>query len=463
MFSFCIRSLTLAFIVLYTAVSIVVSLNRFWQYQSFYFDFGIFDRAIWQVSRLELPLVDHINISEKDIIIFADHFNPSIFLLSPLFWATDRSEILLIAQSAAVGFSAVVGYLIAKHKIKNKVAILALIVAYLGYVGLQNALISDFHEATVAVLPLMIIFWSVFNKKWKWYFVSLFILLGFKETFAGLGIGIGFFILLYDKKNFKVALATILVSFIWALLVIKLLIPIFSGGIYLYQPKTLPSNTNEFLDKVFIPDLKWKTVLYSYLTFGFLPLLDLSILPAIFQDFFIRFIFTDGKGQDLGMHYNALLSVLLFIGALNAIVKLEKSRFKFIVPYWALVVIFTVITLHRFILHGPLGLFYNPVFYEQNARVEYVNKFVKNFPNGGLIMTQNDLAVRLTHQKVKLLRENYREINPDHIIFNLTPGQNPNSFFPLTYERAVSLKNVLLSDKGYRVRKFGDELYIFSK
>lgn len=71
---------TYLFIGFYTLLALAVSLGRFWQFQSFYYDFGIFDSAIWKVAHFQAPIINHINFAGVDRIIFADHFNPSIFL-----------------------------------------------------------------------------------------------------------------------------------------------------------------------------------------------------------------------------------------------------------------------------------------------------------------------------------------------------------------------------------------------
>lgn len=448
-------------LLIYLTSAISVSVNRYWQYQTFYFDFGIFDSALWKVSRFQLPFVDHVDFGDKNILILADHFSPSIFLLSPLYFFTDRREIMLIAQAVAVVVSAYVGFIIASNLLKNKLAPLALMVAFLGYVGIQNAIISDFHQDTVAILPLMALFWAIFQKRWKVYFLFLIIFLGFKESFAGLGVTIGLYLAVNDRKNIKIALATILISLLWGALTVGYIIPLLSKGVYLYLPKDLPSTFPEVISRFTIP-LRLKAVFYSYLTFAFLPIFNLSILPSIFENLFERYVLSN-RGSDLGMHYNATLAVFMFIGALQTLILIERKSNKNILSILAVLMVFIVIILHQFILRGPLALSYNRVFYEQNDRVKYVDLFVENFPKNGLIMTQNDLAVRLTHQDVKLLRKDYQKMNPDFIILNLTPGQNPNSFFPLSYEEAKILKDSLLLNPNYTLKKYTDEQYIFSK
>ncbi|EKD90452.1 MAG: hypothetical protein ACD_31C00005G0078 [uncultured bacterium] len=447
-------------ITLYTIVAITVSLNRYWQYQSFYFDFGIFDSAIWRVSRFELPLVDHPHFDLEKKIIFADHFNPSLFLLSPLYWITDRREVLLLVQSFFVGLSAFIGYKISIKIVKNKLIILALIISYLGYVGMQNALISDFHEATILTLPLMVLFWAVLNKKWLIYFISLFIILGLKETFAGLGVGLALFLLIYNRKYWKYSLLTLLLSITWALISTRIIIPYFSDNNYFYQPVTEKGN---IIANLFYPDTKLKTIFYTYLSFGFLPILDLSLLPAILEHFLERFVLSSDKRWDLGLHYNAPLASLMFISSIFAVSFLEKRLHTKYLTVYGIFIILAVLFLHRFHLRGPLGLFFNPVFYEQNQKIAYVDRLINQSPKNGLIMTQNDLALRLSHTNVMLLRKEYEKIKPNYVILNLTPGQNPNSFYPLSYEDAIMLKDRLLEDSAYNYRSLTEYQFIFER
>jgi len=459
-----LNSLTVLFIILYTIASATVSLNRYWQHQTAYYDFGVIDKAIWEVSRFREPLVDHHDLGDKNISIFASHFSPSVFLLSPLYWLTDKAEALLFAQSLLAGIGAYIGYLLARRQIKSKIAIFALIFSFLGYVGLQNGLISEFHDTTLSVLPLMVIFWSIFQKKWVLYFISLIILLGLKESFAGLGVGIGLYILIKDRSQIKIALSTILISLLWGYLALKIIIPYYSGGFYLYESSSLPGDPVNFLRAFFEPEMKVKTIFYSFLTFGFLPVFNPAILPAIFENFLERFVLSPFSSRwDLGLHYNTPLSPLMFIGALGVFQILEKMKKRRVVILLSIFMILSTFILHRFILRGPLGLFYHPVFYEQNKYSQYVDEFLEKVPKEGVIYTQNSLAGRLAHFNVKTFRKDYKTINPDHIILDLTDGQTENSFSPLRHAQVVELKNSLLKDPNYKLEKYGNELYVFSK
>src|SRR5438045_3174651 len=136
--------IALGITVLYALAGSIVSVIRYWQYEVFHYDFGIFDRAIWSVSQFSPPITHHIVFGEK--LIFADHFSPSIFLLSPFYWIFPKSEMLLIVQATAIAASGFILYLLGKNITKNSWYAIAIMLCYFLFVGLQNAIITDFHE-----------------------------------------------------------------------------------------------------------------------------------------------------------------------------------------------------------------------------------------------------------------------------------------------------------------------------
>ena len=85
---------------------------RFNQLQVFYYDFGIFARIIWLLSRFRKPLVNHYVLGK--ILFLADHFNPSLVILVPLFWVTNQVSALLVIQALATVLTGVFLYKIFK-------------------------------------------------------------------------------------------------------------------------------------------------------------------------------------------------------------------------------------------------------------------------------------------------------------------------------------------------------------
>lgn len=445
---------------LFILAGILVSLNRYWQYEVFYYNFGVFDQAIWKVSRLQAPVIEHVLVGGK--WIFADHFNPSILLLSPLYWITDRSEILLIVQALFAGLAGLVLYKIGLEVLKDKILSLGILVCYLFFVGIQNAVITDFHEITVMTLPLSLVLWTVIKKKVVSYFIFLFLALGFKESTFLLGAGIGVFIYFYNKQWRKIAFTTVAVSLLWGFLSIKVLIPYFSEGVYIHAP-SLPSG---FIDKVVAlvdHPLKRETLFYSFLSFGFLPFFAPTFWFAIVQDYAMRFIplYVDTRWT-LGLHYNSTSSVLLAfssifgLAALKKIKKISRRLYVFV----AFLVIDSIV-LFRFILHGPFLLAINPDFYKHTGDFSFLDNLIKKIPQNASIMTQNNLATRFTHQKVFLLRPEYENYNPDYILIDVRDGQNPNNFL-FSRKAEQTLKN-LQKDSKYSLEYSTKYQFIFKK
>lgn len=445
-------------IFLYVLGASLVSLNRYWQFNAFWYELGLYSEAIWKVSRLHLPTIEQFG----GRVIFADHFNPSLYLYSPIYWFTDKAEALLVAQAVTVGLSAWVAYLIGRRVLKNRLALYALLVAYLGFVGLQNALYTDFHDTTVATLFVMLVFFCIFNKKWPWFFVFLFVVLGFKENMPGLGVGIGLFLIIRKDRNIKVGLLTILVSILWYFWATKVVIPYFSGGTFAYEV-TKYTSIWETLKAFFIPfNLKARTIFLSLATFGFVPIFNPSLWPAILEHYSERFVFSNAATRwDLGFHYNATISPLFFISSLSFFSFLEKKK-PLIVSVWSVFIIFSVIFLHRFYLHGPLMLATHPAFYQETKNAKFMADFFEVIPKDGLIMTQNNIAAHLSQYKVRLLDfVNFNRINPDIVALDLRGGQNANNFFPSNYDDAKRLAHMLFLNSKYSKFQLTSDQFIF--
>lgn len=447
---------------LYVIAATLVSLNRYWQIDAFWFDFGIFDQTVWKLAHFKLPLVPAL-APPLGKAFWADHFNPSVILLVPLYWLTSASEVLLVAQAVFVGLSALVAYALCRKLVKNSLVRIALLTAYLGFVGMQNALYTDVHNIVFATLPLMLALWALYNRRWRWYWVFLLLTLGFQESLASIGVGLGLFLLLKRGGNKKVGWITILVSGLWALLVMKIVIPYFNHGPYRFGP-TFPETAGEWFTNFFIPaNLKLRTLVLTFTTFGFLPLFAVATWPLIIQQFLERFVLnTAATRWDLGFHYNAILSPIMFLGALEVILWLQtKPKLSRLLPYWAGITIFAVIFLHRFYLHGPLMLATHPVFYDQTRRAEFLRNFVRQIPTTGLVMTQNNFAAYLKQANVILLSQDINNLKPDVVALDMRPGQNANNFYPLTPGDVLKLQQQLELDPHYTKTSITDSQLIY--
>lgn len=452
----------LIFCLLFAIAGSLISLHRFWQYEVFLYDFGIYDQAIWKIAHFQAPIIEHIVISGK--WIFADHFTPSLWLLAPLYWFTDKSEILFIAQAVCVSLSGFMLFLIGRKITKNDLFSLVILLCYFLFAGLQNAVIIDFHEVTIATLFFILTYFFLLRKQYLLYAVFLLITLGFKESNFLLGIGIGISVFFIDKKLWKLALATCIFSLVYGMTVMHLIIPFFSHDGYHYN-QSISANplaiATSFVDK----PVKLHTLFFSFASFGFLPLLSPAFYALLFQDFLVRFYpELQVTRWTLGLHYSALTAVIMGIGSLFSYSFLKKILRKQLLWYIFLGIIScNALFLYRFILHGSFGLAYNPVFYQHTKDFDFLNNMVKLIPKDASVMTQNNLIPHFTHQKVYLLLNDgyFSRIQPDYVLFDIRDGQGANNLWGTSDIQAI-LRTIRNDPHYTNIYHQGDQ-YVFKK
>lgn len=411
-------------------------LNRFWQFEAFYFDHGIYDSALWNVAHFQIPIIDHLE--NGFISQFTDHFTPTMYLLTPLYWLTSAYEPLLILENFLVVSSAFVLFLIAKNRISNKLMVFVLILAYTLFIGLQNTIIANFHTELITVLTLSFTLLAIEKKKWFWYWVFLILTLGTKQNFAAIGTGLGIYVFFINKK---IGLLSIIFSLSYYFVATKLVIPN-----YLYNPSFNFSWNS----------MKTETIFTSLATFGFLPLGAITFLPAIFQDYITRFFFTSAARWDLGLHYNATLSVLLAYGAIITSSKIKHQTFVAI-----LIIILALGFHHKY--HGPLGLAFNGDFYKHTSEMNFLRNLLAQVPENKTVMTLNNLAPYLTHtNSVMLIKEKYWKYNPEIIVLDIRPGQAPSNHWPGNESLTNKINNQLSKDLNYRIIYQTNEQKIYS-
>lgn len=453
------RLIIYSFLLLYFIAASSVSLNRYWQYDAFWYDYGILDETIWRWSRFELPVIPSLAPPEGKLV-WSDHFNPTLILLAPLYWLTDQAEMTLIAQIASAVGAALIAYQISRKYVVSSLVRMALVFSFLGFVGMQNALYTDIHNVVFALVPITFTLWAIFEKRWKWYWVGVITTLGVQENMALVVLGLGLY-LFFSSKTRKIGLLTMCIAVVYGLIVMRLIIPYLNGGAYKYQPD-IPVVWYEWFTRFFSADLKTPTIFYTFFTFGGWPLLSIATYPLVIFHFLERFVLNSAATRwDLGFHYNALLSPIMFLGSLTTIIWLQKTRWKNWLPAWGGLTLITVFVLHRFVLHGPLMLATHPVFYEQTKRNTFITDFVTQIPTDGLLMTQNNLAAHFTHKKVTLLNLNIEYIKPDVVALDMRPGQNANNFHPLRYDEAKSLVASLSASSSYFANHVSDSELIF--
>ncbi|MBI5045099.1 MAG: DUF2079 domain-containing protein [Candidatus Levybacteria bacterium] len=444
---------------LFSLAGSLISLHQFWQYSVFFYDFGIFDMAIWRVAHFQAPIIEHFIHGGQWIL--GDHFNPTIFLLSPLYWITDRSEIILIAQACLFGLAGFILYLIGNKVTKNGWYSLTVLSCFFLFVGVQNAIITDFHEVSLSVIFFLLTFYAFLTKKKIWFWTFFFLFLGTKESNFAVGSALGLTLFLLDRKSYKRSFVVILSAIIYGLLVTKFAIPFFSQNSYSYG---VPISYNPFvyIEALFNNPQKIHTLFYSFASFGFLPLLSPVFYFLMLTEFLSRFYppFLT-ISWSMAFHYSGVTAAILGLSSMYAylvIKKIIQSRKVFIIL--CIAIFLNAVFLYRFVLRGPFGLFYNSAFYEHSKDFEFLNKPMKLIPPSASVATHNNLAVRFTHQNIHLLRSG--EIpNTDYVIIDARDGQNPNNFYGVS--NIQNTLNLMLQEKKYKIIYHEGDQYVFKR
>lgn len=447
--------------------SSAVSLHRFWQYDAQYYDFGIFDTALWKVAHFQPPIIDHFSKAGGKLI-FADHFSPAIFLLAPLYWLFPWSETILVAQAAIVTLSGLVLVLIVKRVLKSSLASFCVLATYFLYAGLQNALWWDFHEVTIATLPITLLFYFYISKNIRLHIALFIFCLLFKETLFAFGIGWAVFVFFNRKEWRSTAILFGVVSIAWYFATTQILIPYFRGEAYFYQiNQTALKSPSDWLAYIFTPFEKLKYAFQSMYSFGLTALFVPELSVVFLLHYLLRFLSDSPQRHTLGLHYNAEIAPVYAFAMILALQRIgvfckKNCGVKRAHLWIALVIVFNALLLYQFVTKGPFRLSYIPDFYKNTQNFVYLDRLRNQIPINATVAAQSNLASRLTHQEqLWILWEDYQEHQADYIFFDSRDGQNPNNYAGM--KNIAQMRERIAVDSNYSLVAKEDQAYLYKR
>ncbi|MGH9182013.1 MAG: DUF2079 domain-containing protein, partial [Acidimicrobiales bacterium] len=117
-----------AMVVAWIAVFAPLVWQRHSRFGSFSFDLGIFDQAVWLLSRP--PFGDGL-ITVRGLTVFGHHAEPALYLLAPFYWLGAGPQFLNMVQVVSMALGAVPLFLIARDRLGYGWIALPVCVAYL--------------------------------------------------------------------------------------------------------------------------------------------------------------------------------------------------------------------------------------------------------------------------------------------------------------------------------------------
>lgn len=219
------RMLTLCFFSLFLFLYLASSIFNHLFYNSYAYDLGIYVQGSWLISHLINPYSTILNNSK-----LADHFSIPYILISLPYRLFENPIYLLAVQAVSVIAGGIPVYLIAREKIKRQATVYLLTAYYFLQLGIVSAINFDFHVATLSVsfISWALYFW--YKNMFRSYLVLLILSITAKEDIP---ILFGFFSLyLLIRRQWKWALTTLVLCFVWYVVDVHLIMPYFTSKPY---------------------------------------------------------------------------------------------------------------------------------------------------------------------------------------------------------------------------------------
>lgn len=374
------------FFIVYATLSVI----RHNHYQSG-FDLGINDQTVWRYSTFQAPITTSAPFPDKPKL--SQHVELVYALISPFYWIWSSRQMLLILEAAFLCVGGLAIFLLAKERKLSPSVSFSLLIGYLAFFGIQNAVWFDVHSASFGTAFLAWFIYFLEKKNHLWTIILFLLTVTSKEHFAFLTLAIAF--VYFIKRKEKITLLLIMLSFIYLLFIFFIFFPHIMNVAYLYQNKGgLLSNINPL--SFFDTTEKQLTTFYTFLSVGFLPLLaPLYVLPAL-ADLAIYFVIgSDLPGaQGIFMHYRVALAPLLAWAVIMTIHNRKFLNNKYIAIYLLLITIGL-----QYFLHLPLSYLTKSWFWEQPPSVKNIN-LIKNsyLPKDASVVAQVNIIPHLTHR-----------------------------------------------------------------
>ncbi len=308
--------LVASFAIAYALYGIV----RHWHFETSAYDLGIFDQAIWHLSRFEAPASTISGFNN----ILGDHFYPIIALLAPLYWVSPHPETLIVAQAVLFAVSLVPVFIFLADRLPRGSAY-ALTIACGLFWGMQRAAAFDFHEVAFAPLAIATAILAMDKRRWPLFWISVAAIITTKEDLIPLVVMFGVFLFL---KGDRLRGAVIAVSStVMFLIVILFVVPHFNeshGYAYTGIYADIAAHPWRLLPVLVTPKVKVSTALMWFAPFLFLPLgspFAMFVLPIAAE----RLLSSNPNHWGMSFHYSAPLAPILAMSAGDGLARLARA------------------------------------------------------------------------------------------------------------------------------------------
>lgn len=206
---------------IFSVYFIIYTLTRNAAYLTHGEDLGIMDQVLWTTLHGNFlhqticnTLTDTNCAGVQGFVRFAIHFEPILVPLSLLYLVAPSPNTLLVLQVLVVASGAFPAFWLARLRLRNDFAAVAIAALYLLYPAQQNAIVSDFHAVAFTAAFLLFTLYFMYTRKTVWLFVFAILSMACKEEIPLLIIMFALWSMVFQRR-WRSGGALLLLSLIW--------------------------------------------------------------------------------------------------------------------------------------------------------------------------------------------------------------------------------------------------------
>jgi uncharacterized membrane protein len=453
-------------------------------------DMGNMDQAVWSIIHGQILHQTICNVvtdtncySAAGFSRFAIHFEPILFPVSLLYFIWSSPKTLLVLQTLIVASGAFPAFWLARLRLRNELAAVAIALVYLLYPAQQQATIFEFHAVTFTASLLLFTLYFMYTRRTVWLFVFAILSMACKEEIPLVIAFFGLWSIIFQKR-WRTGLGLVLLAIGWVGLTFLAYRHFSPTGHPLLASRYayLGNGPVEIVRNILLHPrsmiyqhvLEHNHLLYLRILLspvGYLPLLAPWILVLAVPSIAIN-LFSSDLNQYLGIfQYNAEIVPILIFATIEAIVVILWSLQWFVdrirernerqqkqpgeqsvastrgLGHWLRPV--SLVILIGFVLfnvvrenypYGSLPFSRGFTWPQVTAHVRLAQRFVDMIPASASVSAQSSLVPHLSERNSIYLFP-YQDDHADYIFLDITSFTYPYLFNQYTIE----VKKVLLS------------------
>jgi uncharacterized membrane protein len=444
-----------------TLILLLASSARHLLLQSTAFDLGIYDQVAYLLSRGMEPISSYLNFHHM-----GNHTAYSFYVMAIPYFIYPSVYWLLLVQAVCLALGALPTWLLARQAGLSAALASAMAVVYLLHPLIFNVNMFDFHPEVMALPVMLAAIWLARADRHVWFCVAILFALGCKDALSVTIAGMGFWLLVFEKRRFCGAFALIS-GVAWFLIATQWIIPTFSGSeaaalgryAHLGGDSVLEVAINLFLKpgivfgKIFSQDsLQYLALLFVPFLWGLAPRYLTPLISAV-PVILLNMLSESGAQRDLVHQYSLPVLPFLLVAVIDSLANgkgiLRQRRW---IILWAIIVFISLAKYGR----------YHPEYTRALDTWQASHEAMALIPrHEGYVIADNWHAAHLSQrQKITLLRlRNFKEdvSQADYVLINVRhPWDDNEELTNRLFERLQKRRDLQISYER-------DGVYLFTR